>query len=106
MLIVIIPLWVALAVLSWPIRKIFPPQPMSAAEMVERLDYALTDGVDAEDVDEALFMASESRSDILALEPLQERIKKLGEAPLTVEEVDELKAIRESAQAIAAGVSA
>ena len=109
MLIALSPIIIAGAFLSflviavtWPVRKLFPPRPLTAAEMVEELDDMIGEQTDYE-IDYGLQVITRCVFADERLEQLKLRVLALGIPPRTPAAVDELKLIRESARAIAAG---
>lgn len=96
---------VLLVVITWPVRKLFPPGPLSAAELVAELDAMLGGDTDYE-IDYELQVITRCDFDDERLAELKRRVVVLGAPPWTSSIIDELKAIRDSAQAIAAGDAA
>ncbi len=99
-LIVVIGLIVRLAM--WPIHKLSPPKPMTAREMVEELE-SIPDGAADYDIDYGLQVIARCPFADERLERLKLRAFAVGITPWTPAAFDELRAIRESAHAIAAG---
>jgi hypothetical protein len=104
-LIVFSPLLLVALLLSpvfWLVRKLFPPALRSAADMVATLTVMIEGGDDPYAIDDALndlhddFATSE-------LEAMRRKVLQLGDPPWTAEQIDELKAMRDSARALSGG---
>lgn len=89
-------------IVSWPLRKIFPPKPLSAGEMVEELDSMLYGRTDY-DIDYGLQVITRCPFGDERLELLRQRVLAVGIPPWISTAVDELQMIRERARAIASG---
>ena len=99
-LIVIIGLIVRLAM--WPINKLSPSKPITAWEIVEKLD-SIMGGATDHDMDYGVQVITRCPFADERLERLKLRALAICIPPWTAAAVDELRAIRESARAIAAG---
>ena len=99
-LIVIIGLIVRLAM--WPINKLSPSKPITAWEIVEKLD-SIMGGATDHDMDYGLQVITRCPFADERLGRLKLRALAICIPPWTAAAVDELRAIRESARAIAAG---
>ena len=99
---VVLVVGVVFAVFMWPIRKLFPPKPLTATDMVDELDEMLDEQTDSA-IDDGLQVITQRDFDDERIEQLKQRVVAIGLPPWTDEAVDELKAIRDSARAIAAG---
>lgn len=86
----------------WPIRKLFPPKPLSAKSMIDELDRMLHGPTDY-DIDYGLQVIARCDFNSMQLEQLKQRVLRVGPPPWTAEAIDELKAVRDSARALFAG---
>ena len=90
---------------TWSARKLFPPKPLSAVEMIKELDAMLGGETDYE-IDYGLQVITRCDFDDKRLADFKRRVVAIGSPPWTDAAIDELKAIRDSARAIAAGDAA
>ena len=95
-------LGLAAVLVTWPIRKLFPPKPLTATEMVEELDNMLGGQTDY-DIDYGLQVITRCPFADERLQQLKQRVLVVGNPPCTATAVEELKMIRENARTIAAG---
>lgn len=103
-LIVVAFLLIGLAwVVTWPIRKLFPPTPPTAGDFAANLTRLMSCEQEDEHFEEEWDQLTLRKYADQRLEELRQKLLRLEDMPLDHEKLKALKAIRESAKIIAAG---